>query len=367
MIDIPASRITGIHHLTALTTDAQRAVDFYSRVLGLRLVKQTVDLDERTSRHLIFADEDYGPGALTLVERNDAQRGQWGIGGMHHLAFETEDRDSLRQWKRWLTDWGLPVTGPYDRVYFESIYFTDPDGLILEIATRGPGWTVDEAPDTLGTEVKLPPRATMAGGRDEAAIAVDSWPAPVPIPTPEMRLKRMHHVTAIGSDAVEIERFYTDLLGLRLVKRTVNFDSPSSPHLYFGVGSGSPGTIVTSFAYPRGTMRPARPGAGLTHHFALSVPDDDALEAWRDYLHGRGTPTSGIRDRVSFRSVAFHDPDGLLLEIATETQSFTADEPSDALGRRLQLPPWLEADRDDIERNLTPLTAHDPIGRDTKE
>lgn len=367
MTDFPASLIAGIHHLTAVTTDAQRAVDFYTRILGLRLVKQTVDYDEPTSRHLIFADEDHGPGALTLVERIGAQRGQWGIGGMHHLAFETEDRNSLRQWKRWLTDLGLPVTGPYNRVYFESIYFTDPDGLILEIATRGPGWTVDEAPDALGSELKLPPRETMAGGRDEAAIAADTWLDPIPLPTPAMRLKRLHHITAIGSDAVEIERFYTELLGLRLVKRTVNFDSPSSPHLYFGDGTGSPGTIVTYFAYPRGTMRPARPGAGLTHHFALGVADDDALESWRDHLHARGTPTSGIQDHAAFRSVAFHDPDGLLLEIATGTPGFTADESSDALGRRLQLPPWLEADRSEIERHLSPLTVHDPIGRDKKE
>jgi glyoxalase family protein len=203
----------------------------------------------------------------------------------------------------------------------------------------------------------------MVGGRDEAAIAADIWPDPIPKPTPAMRLKRMHHITAIGSDAAEIERFYSAVLGLRLVKRTVNFDNPTSPHLYFGVGGGAPGTIVTYFAYPRGTMRPVRPGAGMTHHFALGVADDDALREWRDYLHARDFPTTGVRDRAYFRSFAFHDPDGHLLEIATDAPGFVVDESRDDLGKRLQLPPWLEADRGDIEQNLSPLVVPAPIGR----
>ena len=106
-----------------------------------------------------------------------------------------------------------------------------------------------------------------------------------------------------------------------------------------------------------------RPGSGLTHHFALSVADEDALAAWRDYLNARDVPTTGIRDRVYFRSIYFHDPDGHLLEIATDAPGFTADESPDDLGKRLQLPPWLEADRSEIGQNLTPLTVPEPIGR----
>ena len=208
--------IDGIHHLTAVSGDAQRTVDFYTRSLGLRLIKQTVNVDDPSSYQLYFADEENGPGVLSFFERKGASRGRFGIGGTHHLAFETRDRDTLRQWKRWLTDGGIPVTGPYNRVYFESIYFTDPDGLILEIATRGPGWTLDEAPHALGSEVKLPPPETTANHRDEAAIAAETWPDPVPAPAPEMRLRRMHHITAIGSDASQTERFFVGILGMRL-------------------------------------------------------------------------------------------------------------------------------------------------------
>lgn len=313
----PTPGITGIDHLTAFSTDAPRTVNFYTELLGLRSNGHSDAPDDPGVIEVSFADSEYGPGMLTFREVKGAPRGQYGIGGTHHLALETRDGETLRQWKRWLGDHGLAVTGPYNRVYFESIYFTDPDGLILEIATRGPGWTLDETPDALGSEVKLPPPETMVGGRDEAAIAADTWPEPIVERTPEMRLKRVHHITAIGSDAGATERFFTDILGMRLVKRTVNFDNPSSPHLYFGVGDGAPGTIVTYFAYPRGSMRPVRPGAGITDHFALRVPDDDAVDAWRAYLLGRGVPMAGSQDRAA-RALRLHDPDGHVVEIVAE-------------------------------------------------
>jgi glyoxalase family protein len=359
----PPPGVRGIHHLTAVCTDAQRTVDFYTRVLGQRLIKQTVNFDDPSSYHLYVADEEHGPGVITFFEWKEAGRGQYGIGGTHHLAYETADRDTLLQWKRWLTDGGIPVSGPYNRVYFESIYFADPDGLILEIATRGPGWTYDEAPDRLGTDVKPPPLETTAGHRDEAAIAAETWPEPISAPSPAMRLERMHHITAIGSDAARTEAFFTDLLGMRLVKRTLNFDNPDSPHLYFGVGDGAPGSIVTYFAYPHGAMRSARVGAGLTHHFALAVPDEDALVAWRDHLRSRGVRVTDIRDRAYFRSIYFQDPDGLLIEIASDTPGFTVDETRAELGTSLKLPPWLESRRAEIVQDLTPLRVPEPVGR----
>lgn len=362
-MSIPTTEIQGIHHLTAISGDAQRTVDFYTQVLGQRLLKQTVNVDDPSSYHLSFGDEEHGPGIIAFLERKGAPRGRWGIGGTHHLAYETRDGQTLRQWKRWLTDLGIPVSGPYNRVYFESIYFTDPDGLILEIATRGPGWTYDEAPDRLGSERKPPPLATTAGHRDETAIAADTWPEPIAVPRPEMRLRRMHHITAIGSDAAQTEDFFTGLLGMRTVKRTVNFDDPNSPHLYFGVGDGAPGTIVTYFAYPHGTVRPAQVGAGLTHHFALSVSDEEALAAWREWLRSQGVPVTDIRDQAYFRSIAFRDPDGHLVEIASATPGFTTDETRSELGHALQLPPWLAPRRDEIASQLTPITVPEPVGR----
>jgi glyoxalase family protein len=350
--------ITGIHHVTMVSADAQRTLDFYADVLGLRLVKRTVNFDDPSAYHLYLGDEEGAPGTLlTFFEWPDADRGRWGVGGTHHIALETRDRDTLRMWKRRLTDLGVPVTGPYDRVYFESIYFTDPDGLIVEIATRGPGWTVDEAPDALGQELRLPPPATTAAGRDEAAIAADTWPEPISAPTPEMRLRGLHHVTAIGSDAERTTAFYADLLGLRLLKQTVNFDDPNAPHLYYGVGAGAPGTIVTFFAYPERRMRRARMGAGQTHHLALAVPDDAAQQAWIERLTQAGVEVTPVRDRSYFKSIYFRDPDGHLLEIATAGPGFAVDEPADRLGGELKLPDWLEPRRTEIAASLRPLRA----------
>lgn len=355
--------LSGIHHLSAISSDAQRTVNFYTGILGLRLVKQTVNFDDPSSYHLYFADEASGPGALSFFVWPGAYRGAYGIGGTHHLAFETASRDTLLQWKRWLVDNGVAVSGPYDRVYFESIYFTDPDGLILEIATRGPGWTVDETAEALGSSVQLPPDGLTAGRRDEAAIASAIWCEPILEPTPQMRLKRMHHVTAIGSDIGQTEEFFTRRLGLRTVKRTINFDSPSIPHHYYVAGDGEPGTIITYFAFRPGALRPFRLGAGMTHHFALGVPDDAALTTWRDRLNDAGVPTTDVKDRAYFKSIYFRDPDGHVLEIATETPGFATDEPVSELGRRLQLPPRLEDQRDEISSNLQPLTVPDPVGR----
>ena len=149
-----------------------------------------------------------------------------------------------------------------------------------------------------------------------------------------MRLRRMHHITAIGSDANRTEHFLSDLLGLRLVKRTVNFDDPGSPHLYWGVGEGAPGTIITYFAYPQGTMRPVRPGTGMTHHFALGVPDQDALGEWREYLRSNGVQANESLDEEIFPSIALQDPDGLVIEIVSQTPAVAGDDPVAGAGAK---------------------------------
>jgi glyoxalase family protein len=110
-------------------------------------------------------------------------------------------------------------------------------------------------------------------------------------------------------------------------------------------------------------MRPVRTGAGLTHHFALSVSDENVLADWREFLNANGVPTTEITDRAYFRSIYFHGPDGHVIEIATDVPGFTKDEPESELGRTLQLPSWLEPRRSEIEQNLTPITLRESIGR----
>ena len=354
--------ITSLHHITLVCSNAQQTVDFYTQVLGLRFIKKTVNFDDPSSYHLYFGDEIGTPGsALTFFEWPGAPKGYPGIGGTHHFALQTADYDGLLKWKRRLTGLGLKVDGPLDRHYFKSIYFNDPDGTILEIATVGPGWTIDEAPDALGTKYLPPPAEMVVNNRDEARIKAETWPEPVPEITADMALHRgMHHITAIGSDIQRTHAFFGELLGLRRVKMTSNFDDPTSAHWYWGAGDGRPGTLITYFERDPRRERRMRMGAGQTHHFALAVPDEEAQLKWREKLVKAGLRVSPVMDRVYFKSVYTNDPDGHIVELATAGPGFAVDEDVATLGQSLKLPPWLEQHRAEIERTLRPITTPQP-------
>ena len=351
--------ITGLHHITLICSNAQRTVDFYTRILGLRFVKKTVNFDDPSSYHLYFGNESGSPGsAVTFFEWPRAQPGHPGIGGTHHFAMQVVDYEGLLMWKRYLTDRGFGVDGPLDRHYFKSIYFRDPDGVILEIATIGPGWAIDEEPEHLGMEFRAPPPAMIVNNRNEEAVAGETWPEPVQVIRENMALNRgMHHITAIGSDIQRTHAFFGDLLGMRRVKMTSNFDDPGSAHWYWGVGGGQPGTILTYFERDPAREPVARIGAGQTHHFALAVPDETTQLEWRERLLSAGLRVTQVMDRVYFKSIYTRDPDGHIIELATAGPGFMVDEDSSSLGQNLQLPPWLEPQRQTIEEKLSPLQA----------
>ncbi len=359
--------LLGLHHITMICANARRTVDFYTRTLGLRLVKKTVNFDDPGSYHLYFGDAVGRPGTLlTFFEWGQLHqgqprvpRGQWGIGTTHHVALLVETDDAQLKWKRWLTDHGLIVTGPYDRRYFRSIYFTDPDGVLLEVATRGAGFAVDEPPDRLGTTSITPPTELTRRGRDESKIASVNWPEPVPALTDDMRIGGLHHITAIASDVERTAAFYTETLGLSTVKKTFNFDDTAAPHYYFGIDRGTPGTLVTYFGYNEAAMRRGRMGAGLTHHFAFAVESLERQEEWRERLLSQGTRVTPVLDRKYFKSIYFSDPDDHILEIATVGPGFLVDEDEATLGTRLTLPEWLETRRPTIEASLT--TPNSPV------
>ncbi|TAK11079.1 MAG: glyoxalase [Anaerolineae bacterium] len=350
--------ITGLHHITIGCNDAQRTIDFYVGVLALRFTKKTVNFDDPGTYHLYFGDLTGRPGtAITFFEWPTARPGVRGIGGTHHLALRTASYDGLLKWKRRLTDLGLKVDGPLDRHYFTSIYFRDPDGLILEIATDGPGFTRDEPAETLGSEHRTPPAEMVVNNRDEARIAALTWPEPVPAVTADMALLQgMHHVTAIASDIHATDAFYRGLLGLQRVKMTDNFDDPGSAHWYWGVGNGEPGSLITYFERNPATEPRARHGAGQTHHVAFSVPDEETQLAFREKLIRAGYNVSPVMERVYFKSIYTSDPDGHIIEIATAGPGFTVDETVEELGQNLRLPPWYEEHRAEIEGILRPVS-----------
>jgi glyoxalase family protein len=352
--------IKGIHHITLITADAQRNIDFYTQVLGQRLVKKTVNFDEPGVYHLYYGNQTGDPGtAITFFEFPGAASGKPGVGGTHHFALQVPDYDGLLKWKRRLTDLGISVSGPLDRHYFTSIYFHDPDGTILEIATAGPGWSIDEAPDALGSVFKAPPEEMLIRNRNEEMITATTWDVPVPTITADMALSRgMHHITAIGADIEATHAFYSELLGMRRVKMTENFDDPGSAHWYWGVDEGEPGTIITYFERSAQRAGHARMGAGQTHHFALAVENEEIQLEWREKLLGAGFRVSPVMDRIYFKSIYTNDPDGHIVELATLGPGFLVDEAVESLGTSLKLPPWLEGQRPLIESRLTPVTVH---------
>lgn len=299
--------IVGIHHVALVTADGDRALDYYTRILGLRLLA-------RDGSTLWLGTEEGGLIA-SVEERKHAQPGHEGVGGTHHFALLVETRDGLLQWKRWLNEHGIPVNGPLDRHYFESVYHRDPDGQVIEIATRGAGWTRDEAPDAVGTEHRPPPPEMVKGNRDAERIRAETWPGTLPEITDAMRFRRMHHVTVIGDDIERDHAFLHGALGLRRVKRTSNFDQPDSFHWYWGVGAGEPGTVVTYFER-RGAAR-VRPGPGQADHYALGVADEDALNAVRERLIEAGHEASEVERGPWFTHFTTRDPHGHPVEIAT--------------------------------------------------
>jgi glyoxalase family protein len=173
-----------------------------------------------------------------------------------------------------------------------------------------------------------------------------------------MKLEGIHHISCITDDLIRVDEFYHRALGLRLVKKTFNQDDPSVKHWFWARYDGAtvaPHSALTFFGWPRGA-RQARPGAGLTHHIAFRAANTDEQLSWRDHLLSLGISVTPFMDRSYFRSIYFQDPNGLILEVATDGPGFLIDEPADTLGQALRLPPWLEEQRATIESGLAALT-----------
>jgi glyoxalase family protein len=252
----------------------------------------------------------------------------------------------------------VPDSAPYIRGYFHSNYFADPDGQILEIATEGPGFAIDEPANALGRELIQPKAERLPDGRDESTIRATTYDQPVEAIDAGMALDGIHHVTGFTDDLVAADEFYEQTLGMRLIKKTVNQDDPDTLHYFWANYDGQqvkPHSDMTLFGWPK-SARNAREGTGQTHHIAFRAADEAQLNAQREHLLSLGHQVSPVMDRNYFKSIYFRSPDGLLHEIATDPPGFAIDEPADRLGTTLQLPAWLEPRREEIVANLSPLS-----------
>ncbi|HEX6508869.1 MAG TPA: VOC family protein [Chloroflexota bacterium] len=339
--------IQGIHHSSLIASNASRTTHFYTQVLGMDFVKKTVNFDSPDMYHLYFGRDAGTPGTLvTFFVWLGAPPTRLGIGSVHHLALTVDSMDALLKWKTWLQHHHMLVAGPFDQQAYQSIVFTDPDGVVLEIATRGPGW------QQLGEARGFLP--------DEGEAALETWPEPITELSDDMRLGKLHHIAAISSDIQKTNDFYEGLLCIPRLSATLDPDSHDAPRWFWstarGADAGQPGTVITYVEHdPTTPPIHGQVGHGAMHHFAFEVTDDDALRYWRERVVEHGLNVTEILDRRYFHSIYFHDPDRVLVEIATAGPGFLVDQQADRLGKDLALPPWLEPERSTLEAELPPI------------
>jgi glyoxalase family protein len=304
---------SGIHHVTAISGEPQRNVDFYAGLLALRLVKKTVNFDDPGTYHLYYGDGAGSPGSImTFFPWSGAPRGRIGAGQLTVTSFSFP-ASSLGYWTERLVESGVRFEKPEDRFGETVLRFPDPDGLRLELVA---------APDDR--------REGWAGG-------------PVP---PEHAVTGFHHATLLSSDPAGTARLMTETLGFRET-------SEAEGRTRFEAGGGVPGNIVDvadGTGFPRGTT-----GVGTVHHVAFRVPDEETQLDLRERVAALGYNVTPVLDRNYFRSIYFREPGGVLFEVATDPPGFTADEDAERLGGSLKLPPWLEPRRGELEQVLPPL------------
>ena len=296
-------KLEGIHHVTAITADAPGNVDFYARVLGLRLVKKSVNQDDPTVYHLFYGDERGDPGAdITFFEYPNARLGRAGAGMVHRVVWRVASDDALAFWAERLRGENV-ATERTDG----SLVFADPEGLAHELAV------IETSDEPLIADHPEVPR--------------------------ELALQGFEAVRAYAFDPEQSRRF---------LEETLEF-SPTGDALWEVRGDQRGSRYVYDRTEERGVG-----GAGTVHHVAWASPMDDH-ETWRKRVDEAGASPTPVIDRFYFRSIYFREQSGVLFEIATVGPGFDVDEPLDQLGQHLSLPPAYEQLRDRLEQVLTPL------------
>jgi glyoxalase family protein len=297
--------LNGIHHITCITADAPGNVDFYARVLGLRLVKKTVNFDAPDVYHLYYGDEHGAPGSiLTFFEFPDAGPGRAGAGMIHRLRWRVASDEALEFWSERLAGEGREVEPRRDE---RSLRFTDPEGLALELAV-----------------VETDDEPLRAHAEDIPA---------------EHALLGFDGVRVYGPGREQEHRVLTEVMGFEVI-------APGEYRL--------PGRRHATYGYDDPPAAVGSQGAGTVHHIAWCDRDDEHAQ-WRERLIAAGERPTPVIDRQYFLSVYFREPRGVLFELATPSPGFAIDEDPDHLGEQLRLPPQHEQLRDRLEATLTPL------------
>lgn len=318
----PDLHFTGFHHLTAVSARIAENKRFYTQVLGLRLVKRSVNQDDVSAYHLFYADAVGSPGTdITFFD--------WAVPperrGSHTVtrtAFRVGSEASLEYWAGRLTDMGVQ-RGEIETVDGRAqLRFEDPEGQRLAFVVDGP-----QAPESVPW--------------DES-----------PVPS-EHQLRGLGPVTMTVRALLPTDELLREVTNMRAVRTYADPEGPGGEVHVYDMGEGGPHAELHVAVQPQ--LEPARPGAGGVHHVAFRAPDDETHMAWLDRLTEMRVQNSGWVDRFWFHSIYFREPGGVLFEIATDGPGFGVDEDMDALGETVVLPPFLEPHRQRIVSNLKPL------------
>lgn len=316
-------QLTGIHHVTAVTGNTAKNVEFYTNVLGLRLVKQTVNQDDVSAYHLFYADERGNPGTdVTFFDWPHIGPNVSGTGTIDTIALRVPGAEALDWWAQHLDEHGVQISSRGERAGRNSILFTSPEGMRLALFDDG------RAP-------------TMSTPWDKS-----------PVPA-HVAIRGLDTATIIVQEIEHLSLVLTQILGFR---QTREYRSPvEDTHriFVFETGEGGPGTELHVEAHPNG--KPGDLGIGGVHHVAFRTPNPDEHRLWHAHLAQAGLGVTPVIDRFYFKSIYFRVPGGVLFEIATDGPGFATDEDIEHLGEHLALPPFLEGQRTQIEKNLHPL------------
>lgn len=321
-------QLTGLHHISAITANLESNYHFFTEVLGLRLVKKTVNQDDPSSYHLFYADGLGSPGTeVTFFDIPNSRALVPGTNSISKVALRVANAEALAYWQDRFNEFGVEHDPPRTSAGRTELPFRDPEGQRLSLVV-----TADETGVPGGTpwEHSTVPQQYGIEGLGPVTLTVRN----------------------LGASAVVL----TEVLGFKHVAEYVAEDSgPVRRIQVFATGAGGAGAEV--HVDERSDLPIERLGHGGVHHVAFRVPDTlGHYEDWYERIEGAGLRTSGLVDRFYFRSIYFREPNGILYELATDGPGFTADEDLESLGERLALPPFLEPQRAAIEQGLKPLS-----------
>ncbi|WP_413287194.1 ring-cleaving dioxygenase [Bacillus mojavensis] len=314
-------KVNGIHHVSALTADAQKNLDFYSKVLGLKLVKKSVNQDEPTMYHLFYGDEVANPGTeLTFFEIPRIAPFHAGTNSISSIGLRVPSTDALHYWKERFEEHQVAHSGIAQRAGRDILAFEDHEGQRLVL-------TADEKGKGYGLPVK------QSGIPEEVSFR-GLGPVELTVPYAEPTL----HVLTKILGFTEISREPVEGQGTAVI-----------------LESGEGGAATEIHLIERNDLPRERQGKGSVHHVAFRVRDEEELAGWHRIINQEGFSNSGIVERYYFKALYFREPNGILFELSTDGPGFMVDEEIDELGQTIALPPYLEHRREEIEARLKPI------------